>query len=391
MPSALETWLAATSLVRGPSSSSNSDSSRLPASSIGAHFRTAPVFCEISCQGTILAWCSRCVMTISSPGCRCLPPQACGHQVDRLGGAAHEDDVFGRWGADELGHRVAGVLVGVGGPGRQFVGGSVNVGVLVGVEMRQPVDDHLRLLGGRRVVEPDQRLSVDGLLQDREVGPHGVDVEHLVFVRQLWHRVGCGQEVVVVVVAGRRIRRDCAARGRIGPDQVDNRRRLGQPVRRRATGSHRNRRHRSGQHTGHCRDDALGRHREGSQVTGGQVGIGDAASGFGGRRCSCGVGHVAAGGDRHRLRWGFGFGRRRSREVDIPGTYQRNRRGVQIRSARRGLSGRSGRCRVRHVAARRDRRRLRRTIESRTDAGGIQLVGQRGEFRSADRQVAFGV
>ena len=38
-----------------PSSCSNSFSSRLPASSIGATLRIAPVFCEISCQGTILA------------------------------------------------------------------------------------------------------------------------------------------------------------------------------------------------------------------------------------------------------------------------------------------------------------------------------------------------
>ena len=76
VPSALETWVAATSLVRGPSRSSNSLSSRLPASSTGATFRTAPVCCESSCHGTMLAWCSRWVMTISSPGPRCLPPQA---------------------------------------------------------------------------------------------------------------------------------------------------------------------------------------------------------------------------------------------------------------------------------------------------------------------------
>ena len=38
--------------------------------------QTAPGFCESSCHGTILAWCSRWVMTISSPGPKCLPPHA---------------------------------------------------------------------------------------------------------------------------------------------------------------------------------------------------------------------------------------------------------------------------------------------------------------------------
>ncbi|SKV28044.1 Uncharacterised protein [Mycobacteroides abscessus subsp. abscessus] len=68
--------MAATSLVRGPTRSSSSASSRLPASSTGATLITAPVFCAISCHGTILAWCSRWVMTISSPCPRFLPPQA---------------------------------------------------------------------------------------------------------------------------------------------------------------------------------------------------------------------------------------------------------------------------------------------------------------------------
>ena len=79
---------------------------------------------------------------------------------------------------------VAGFLVGVGGPGGQLVCGAVDVGVLVGVEVGQPVDDRLRLLRGGGVVEPDQRLAVDRLAQDREVGAHRVDVENLVVVRQ---------------------------------------------------------------------------------------------------------------------------------------------------------------------------------------------------------------
>ena len=115
-------------------------------------------------------------------GQQMLAAPGVGHQVDRFGGAAHEDDLFVLRRADESPNRVAGLFVGIGRPGRQLVRGAVDVGVLVGVEVRQPVDHHLRLLGGRGVVEPDQRLSVDGLLQDREVRPHRVDVEHLVVV-----------------------------------------------------------------------------------------------------------------------------------------------------------------------------------------------------------------
>ena len=71
----------------------------------------------------------------------------------------------------------------------------------MGVEVGQPVDDRLRLLGGRGVVEPDQRLAVDRLAQDREVGPQRVDVEDLVVVglcgRRRGQTGGDGQEVVV--------------------------------------------------------------------------------------------------------------------------------------------------------------------------------------------------
>ncbi len=143
------------------------------------------------------------------------------HQVDRLGGAAHEHDVLRRWRPDEFGNGVASLLVGVGGPCRQFVRGTVDVGVLVRVERHQPVDHHLRLLSGGRVVEPDQRLSVDDLFEDREVRPHRVDVEHLVLVGQLRHWVGGGEEVIVALIAGRCVRRSGHS---VRPPQLRNRR-----------------------------------------------------------------------------------------------------------------------------------------------------------------------
>ncbi len=76
-----------------------------------------------------------------------------------------------RRGVEEAPHLLARGLVGVGRARRQRVGGAVDVGVLVLVEMREAVDHRLRLLRRRGVVEPDQRLAVDLLLQDREVAP----------------------------------------------------------------------------------------------------------------------------------------------------------------------------------------------------------------------------
>ena len=100
-----------------------------------------------------------------------------GHQVYALGAAADEDDLVRRVGPQEVGHRAPGLLVGVAGPGREGVGGTVDVGVVVRVEVGQGVDHRLWLLRGGRVVEPDERLAVDPLLEDGEVAAHGVGIE----------------------------------------------------------------------------------------------------------------------------------------------------------------------------------------------------------------------
>ncbi len=128
---------------------------------------------QSSCQGTMLAWCSSQVRTISSPSPTWRRPPALRDQVDALGGAAHEDDLLRRAGVEEAPHRLARRLVGVGGAGGQRVGGAVDVGVLVLVEAREAVDDRPRLLGGGGVVEPDERAAVDALREDREVAPEG--------------------------------------------------------------------------------------------------------------------------------------------------------------------------------------------------------------------------
>ena len=53
----------------------------------------------------------------------------------------------------------------------------MDVGVGLAVVPRDRIEHRLRLLGGRGVVEIDQRLAVDRPAQDREVGTDPLDVE----------------------------------------------------------------------------------------------------------------------------------------------------------------------------------------------------------------------
>ncbi len=100
-----------------------------------------------------------------------------GDKVDRLRSAAREDDLFRRARAQKARHFAACALVGVGGASCQLVCGAVDIRILVLVEIFEPLDDGLRLLRRRRVVEPDQRTAVDRLVQDRKIAADGVDVE----------------------------------------------------------------------------------------------------------------------------------------------------------------------------------------------------------------------
>jgi hypothetical protein len=60
------------------------------------------------------------------------------------------------------------------------VRGAVDVRVLVLVEVGEPIDHRLRLLRRRGVVEPDERATVDALLEDGKVTLDGVRVEMFV-------------------------------------------------------------------------------------------------------------------------------------------------------------------------------------------------------------------
>jgi len=76
-----------------------------------------------------------------------------GHQIDCFGCTADEEDLVGRSCTQEALYLVARRLVGISRPRRQFMRRTVNVGVLVGVEMGETVDHGLRLLRRRGVVE----------------------------------------------------------------------------------------------------------------------------------------------------------------------------------------------------------------------------------------------
>ncbi len=106
-----------------------------------------------------------------------LAAVAPGHEVHRLGGAAQEHDLAALRRAQEALHLRAGALVGGGRQHREVVDAAVDVRVGALVDEALGVDDRLRLLRGGGAVEVDEGLPVNGLPQDGELPPDGVDVE----------------------------------------------------------------------------------------------------------------------------------------------------------------------------------------------------------------------
>ena len=73
------------------------------------------------------------------------------------------------------------------------MGGAVNVGVLVLVEILQTVDYRLRFLCGGRVIEPNQRTAIHALLENWEVPANLQYVQWLPACRR-WDDGGGGRE-----------------------------------------------------------------------------------------------------------------------------------------------------------------------------------------------------
>ena len=100
-----------------------------------------------------------------------------GDEVDRLRRAAGEDHLARGGRIDELARRLACALVRLGRPLREQIDAAVHVRVRGLVEVADRVQHLARLLRAGRRVEIRERLSVDLLLEDREVGAQLLRVE----------------------------------------------------------------------------------------------------------------------------------------------------------------------------------------------------------------------
>ena len=119
--------------VRSVSSSSKAARSSSPRSLIGATRSRAPASPQTICHGTMFEWCSMAEINDLVAGLQPRADEAAGHQVDALGGAAHEDDLLGVLRAHEAPRDLACPLVGLGGALGQRMDAPVNVRVVVGV------------------------------------------------------------------------------------------------------------------------------------------------------------------------------------------------------------------------------------------------------------------
>ena len=103
--------------------------------------------------------------------------QASGNQVDAVRRTFGEHDVVARWCIEQRGDRVTGRLIALGGALGKRVGAAVHIGIVTRVVMRQCIDDGLRLLRGRRVVQVGQALAAGLLVQGGKLRANGFHVK----------------------------------------------------------------------------------------------------------------------------------------------------------------------------------------------------------------------
>ena len=170
VPSTFDIWVMATILVRGVSSASNLSSSNSPSSEIGAHFSTAPCrsLQEIPGHdvGMVLHDGEHDLVALADMRAAI----GAGHEVDGLGGVAGEDDLGVGARVDEAAHRLARLLEIGGGEVAEIMQPAMDVGVFLSVGALDGVEHRFRLLRRGAVVEIDERLAVDLLREDREIG-----------------------------------------------------------------------------------------------------------------------------------------------------------------------------------------------------------------------------
>ena len=101
------------------------------------------------------------------------------NQVDRFGCSANKDDLAHGAGIEEAPRLFARGLVSIRSARRKLMGCAMDIGVLVLVEVGDTIDDRLRLLRSCAVVEPDERMSVDGFAQNGEVAANCFHVKRV--------------------------------------------------------------------------------------------------------------------------------------------------------------------------------------------------------------------
>src|ERR1700730_15393270 len=100
-----------------------------------------------------------------------------GHEVDALGGSAHENNFPSISGVQETLHGRARFLVSCRSLFGKSVYAAMNIGIVRGVVVDQGIDDGLQLLCGGGVIEIDERLIVNFSRQDRKIGTNFMDIE----------------------------------------------------------------------------------------------------------------------------------------------------------------------------------------------------------------------
>ena len=98
------------------------------------------------------------------------------HEVDRLGGVAGEDDLFGAPGVEKLRHLCAAAFIGFGRRIGEVMQPAMHVGVFGLVGFGHAVEHGSRLLRRGGVVEIDQLLAIDLQRQRRKILPDAGDI-----------------------------------------------------------------------------------------------------------------------------------------------------------------------------------------------------------------------
>ena len=108
-------------------------------------------------------------------------PPGCGDEVDPVGRSPGPHQLRGIPTPDPGGDLPPGRLEGVGRPSAQLVDAPMDIGVVPLVVGRHGVEHGPGLLGGRGIVQVDQGMTVDLLIESREITPeaHGVQTRFM--------------------------------------------------------------------------------------------------------------------------------------------------------------------------------------------------------------------